>query len=148
MPAAYFAAAAALADPKCSGLFGTADTRNNGWDPTDILADIITGTKYGSVKFAEIGTNNVATTVPAGRLPIPGLAGSVLITINSHDDPNYNFWNNASTMEQAETLLHELGHAYNFLRGSGGFAISNLREIRDPYAFDKVVNENCFGSGH
>jgi hypothetical protein len=75
-------------------------------------------------------------------LPIPGLASKVTITINTFNDGNL-YWNDGNTDENARTVLHELGHAYNFLRGSGGFARSNLAELKDSYAFDKEIEQKC-----
>ena len=38
---------------------------------------------------------------------------------------NRRYWNIGNASENAETLLHELGHIYNFTRGSGGFSLPN-----------------------
>jgi hypothetical protein len=43
----------------------------------------------------------------------------------------------------AETLLHEMAHLYDFVRGSGGFAVSNPAEILDKDIFDKIIEDKC-----
>ena len=49
--------------------------------------------------------------------------GSATITINSFSDPFRLLCNAGNTDNNAETLLHELGHVYDLIRGSGGSAI-------------------------
>jgi hypothetical protein len=62
---------------------------------------------------------------------------------NSRNLPVGCFWGAGDVGDNAETLLHELGHAFNDLRNAGGFAIPNSAEHSDKYAFDKVVRKNC-----
>jgi RHS repeat-associated protein len=144
LPAAFERALEALRNPDCRGLFGNERTRAKGFDPSAVLSSIVSGGRFGEIKFENKGGKwGVASTTPAGRFPIPALAGRVTSTINSYDDTN-TYWNDGMTDENAKTLLHELGHAFNFLRGAGGFAISNLKEIRDPYVFDKLIEDRCF----
>jgi hypothetical protein len=145
MPAAFSRAVQALTlNSNCMSLFGTATTRANGFNPANVLTDIIYGShNFGTVSFSSHSTNwGVAQTRPAGLVPIPGLAGKVKISINELS--GYGFWNNGDATENAETLLHELGHVFNDLRGAGGFALPNSAENSDPYAFDKLVKQKCF----
>jgi hypothetical protein len=54
------------------------------------------------------------------------------------------YWNIGNDEYNANTLLHELGHAYNFLRGSGGSKLDNLLEpIRGGHN-DDIIKQNCF----
>jgi hypothetical protein len=135
----------ALTNKDCLDLFGNEKTRQGDFSPVTLLTSLVNGnSKFGTVKFENKGSDwGVAKTYPAGRFPIPGLAGKVSITINTYNDGNL-YWNDGYVDENAETLLHELGHAFNFLHGAGGFAISNLAEIKDPYAFDKRIWDKCF----
>ena len=125
-------------------LYGDSTTREGKFNPVSVLTDIVYGSHNdGSISFSLHSPDwGVAQTRPAGLLPIPGLARKAKTTINELS--GYGFWNNGDTTENAETLLHELGHIFNDLKGSGGFALSNAAESNDPYAFDKVVKQKCF----
>ena len=131
---------------ECMNLFGNGNTRASGFNPVSVLNNIVYGTHtLGNINFSLHSFDwGVAQTRPAGFFPIPGLAGKVSTTINQLRSPSYNFWNNGNTAENAETLLHELGHAFNDLRGAGGFAIPNSAENTDKYAFDKLIKQKCF----
>ncbi len=145
MPPAFARAIQALTlDPDCMALFGTAQTRSEGFNPTVVLTNIVYGShSFGSIHFAMHPPNwGVAETRPAGLLPIPGLSGKVSITINELS--SYGFWNYGDSNENAETLLHELGHVFNDLRGAGGFALPNSAERADPRAFDALIQQKCF----
>ncbi len=148
MPAAFARAVQALTlNTQCMDLFGTAKTRAGKFDPVIVLTNIVFGPNtLGHIQFEDEGpTWGVAETYPSGHLPIPGLAGSVSITINEYTDQAGSlYWNAGNTTANAETLLHELAHAFNFIRGSGGFAISNLSEFGNPSAFDNLINQECF----
>jgi len=41
-------------------------------------------------------------------------------------------------MENAATLLDELGHAFEYLKGAGGF------NVKDQENFDAAIKEKCF----
>jgi len=119
-----------------------------GLTPQNVLKNITSGDKYGNLVGKDAGPVDwTAQTTPSGYLRNPfrlvGFASKVGITINTYNGAGY--WLQATTTERAETLLHELGHAFNFMsHRTGGFTISNTAEIKDKYAFDKVVNKNCF----
>jgi hypothetical protein len=36
-----------------------------------------------------------------------------------------------------------MARLYNFVRGSGGFALPNRAELGDSEAFDKVIEDKC-----
>ena len=148
MPAAFARAIQALTlNDDCMKLSGNDKTRANGLNPADVLTNIVFGSgSFGHIQFQNKGGGwGVALTTPAGKLPIPVLSGRVTITINEYISPSGSlYWNAGDTTANAELLLHELGHAFNFLRGSGGFAISNLSEYRNSMAFDNIINKTCF----
>jgi hypothetical protein len=143
MPAALDFALSALSKRKeCVELFGNADTRQGRWNPETVLRSMFErrSNEYGTVDF-EYTDDAVAQTTPAG-FPLPsinqGITGS---RANIHF--NRRWWNVGNAAENAETLLHELGHLYNFTRGSGGFALPNRAELTDDRAFDKLIKEKC-----
>ena len=132
----------ALNKGPCAHLFGTPKSRAKGFTPQNVLKGIASGSQYGRIVWQDQGRGDVATTYPAGPLPIPGLASRVTVKINTFNSPGW--WGAGDASDNAETLLHELGHAFNFIHNAGGFAVPDYAEIRAPYAFDKVVKKNCF----
>jgi hypothetical protein len=106
----------ALKNSKCSGLFGNKKTRTNGFDPTEVLDSIAAGGRFGSIRFSDDG--DPGSTTANGGVPKMS-ASSVMITINA---PN---WLIGNTLYNAELLLHELGHAFDIIRGSGGSVIKS-----------------------
>lgn len=145
MPAAFSRAIAALTlNQDCMNLFGTDQTRAGKFNPVNVLTDIVYGShNFGTVSFSLNSANwGVARARPAGFPPIPGFAPKEKIVINELS--GYGFWNNGDATENADTLLHELGHAFNDIRGAGNFALPNSAEDSDPYAFDKLIKQTCF----
>jgi RHS repeat-associated protein len=133
----------ALNKKPCADMYGTPESRAKGFTPQNVLNGIVSGNKYGRIQWVNAGeTDWTATTYPSGLPPIPGFAPSVRIKINTYNGPGY--WGSGDAADNAETLLHELGHAFNFIHGAGGFPVSNFTEFRHPYAFDDEVKKNCF----
>ena len=143
MPAAFSRAMQALTlNQDCFNLFGNSTSRAGKWDPTVVLTSLFLTQdgSYGSVNFNYTG-NGSALTTPTG-FPLPslrsGITGtSATISLNAKD------WNVNNVAFNAETLLHEMGHLYNFVRGAGGFAVPNRAELKDKEAFDKVIEDKC-----
>ena len=150
MPAAFSRAVQALTlDPDCLNLFGSANSRANGWNPVNVLTDIVYGSNsHGSVSFSNLGSSGgAAVTSPSGRFGISGLiTNKVTITINEYTDPTgaLAYWNAGYAGVNAELLLHELAHAYTLLRGSGGF--NGTRFISDA-KLDSLIQADCFPGG-
>lgn len=145
VPAAASRAIQALSlNSECFDLFGSSRNRPDRWNPITVITSMFLGrsSEYGTVDFDYHGVG-AAETRPSGRiLPSPfnrNLIQSTRANISIHR----NVWNIGNTDENAETILHELAHLYNFSRGSGGFAIGNLAEGSDPFAFDKIIKEKC-----
>jgi hypothetical protein len=110
MPAALAQALIDLQKPGCG------DTIFKGHDPASILNAIVSGAKYGSVTFDMISPANAATTTDnRGFLFLKGR--SVLITINEFTSPARVYWNAGNAQVNAITLIHELGHAFEWLFG-------------------------------
>ena len=146
MPAAYARAVSALTlNQDCMNLFGNANSRAHGWNPVSVLTDIVWGShRHGNVTFANLGPDGgSAVTAPSGH-GIGLITGKVTITINEYTNPGYVFWNAGNAAENAETLLHELAHAYTLLLGSGGF--NGTRFISDA-SLDSLIQTDCFPNG-
>jgi RHS repeat-associated protein len=129
MPAALAQAREWLKQPECAALFGTSGTRMAGFDPTAVLNSVYTpgGGPWGAGTFAYIPYPAAAITVPVA-LTVPGPTPIVygvtaLVAINELNVPGTNAWNQGDTFNNALLLLHELGHVYNILPGSGGSQI-------------------------
>jgi hypothetical protein len=130
MPAAVAAVQAALKNPDCVGIFGTPPSSYGILGPSlgysalsvfnylinnnDISFDLFTGKSAVDIAQTKqttsiLGGLGVTTDVPT-------------ITINSTTTGvpgNAGFWNLSSTTTNAETLLHELGHALYDIGWSG-----------------------------
>jgi len=143
MPPAFSRAMQALTlNQDCYDLFGTAQTRQGKWDPTVVLTSLFFAQdgRYGSVNFNYAG-NGSALTTPNG-FPLPSLRSGITGT-SATISINASSWNVDNVPFNAETLLHEMAHLYNFVRGSGGFAIPNRAELANSDAFDKVIEDKC-----
>jgi RHS repeat-associated protein len=146
MPAAQAAAIKGLSNPGCSNLFAnaTATGTHGSKDPIVVLTQLIAGTsKYGKLSFGGLpkGTRAQTTSNIFTRI---GVVTSVSIVINDSTSPGY--WDNTGDDYNGLTLLHELAHMYNDLRSQlGGFAINSEGENKDPYVFDKILDQKCFG---
>jgi RHS repeat-associated protein len=144
MPPALARALEALTlNADCFNLFGNANTRQGKWNPTTVLTSLF-GTrdgKYGAVNFNNTNPKAGATTTPTGFL-LPSLSNGITGT-GANISINSTYWNINNIGYNAETLLHETGHLYNFSRGSGGFAVKNPAELRDDEAFDKMIKAKC-----
>jgi hypothetical protein len=97
--------------------------------------------KFGSVDFEYSGVG-VAITRPSGLI-LPAAPRNLISSSRANISFHRNQWNRGDTEANALTILHELGHVFNFSRGSGGFAIGNLAELKDPYSFDKLIMSKC-----
>jgi hypothetical protein len=142
MPAAFSRAVQALSlNSDCMNLFGNAKSRANGWNPVNVLTNIIYGShSHGSVTFKNLGPGPGAITSPSGH-GLGLITGKVSITINEYTDPTKAYWNAGYSTINAELLLHELGHAYTLLLGSGGF--NGTRFISDS-KLDSLIQTDCF----
>jgi RHS repeat-associated protein len=146
IPAALKRALRALNDnPECLELYGDADTRSGRWDPRTVLNSMFGeehNNEYGTVDFEYEGYG-AAYTSPIGRRFFNPFNLNLIQADRANISIHRNWWNGYGEDQNASTILHELGHVYNFSRGSGGFAISNLTEGRDPAVFDKLIRKKC-----
>jgi hypothetical protein len=119
MSAALKQAIADLAKKGCAAIF--AGGMAKGHDPATVLQAIVNGTKYGSVAYSNMGAQFGAVTDERGGFLT---ARSVTVKINSFNDPSLGiYWNAGNDQVNATTLIHELGHAFNFLFGKNSSAI-------------------------
>jgi RHS repeat-associated protein len=155
----------ALQNPKCAGLFGS--TLN----PSAILEQLAAGSAIGSIGTADLGGSQNGSQIQAettgGAYDLDDSSGSgvglngmsfssVNITINSNPDsefggaPMSNFGGAKAALDagdaDAETIIHELGHAVAMLFGQGASAIL---QDGDNNALSRIntamVVNACFG---
>ncbi len=120
MPAAETQALADLAKPDCAKLF-------NGHDPSAVLQAIIAGTQYGNVSFNLQSPIVAATTqlkyAITGNWRRKRTVKTATININTYSDPNGVYWNTGNAANNAITLIHELGHVFDWEFGSSSTTI-------------------------
>jgi RHS repeat-associated protein len=113
-----------LQSPECQSLFGTAESRANGFDPATLIAGLFSSTNGATVRAGTATITSVFGRMTSlgplgltvGPLP-PGAVVDVAVLINTSTF-GLDEWNDALT------LLHELGHVYNAAPGAGGSPIS------------------------
>ncbi|MCC6589029.1 MAG: hypothetical protein IT168_20190 [Bryobacterales bacterium] len=140
MPSAFSAAIQVLvSNSDCMNLFGNEKTRANGFNPVNVLTSIVYGDHaFGHVEF-EFQNSGAARVTPNG---IPKFTSSATIKINTNPD----FWNAGNIIYNAETLLHELGHVYDVIQGSGSSKIKSPDIVEGSSRFnDWLIDTTCFG---
>jgi RHS repeat-associated protein len=148
MSAAVNMAVQALKDsPQCEALYGTGATRAGGWNPITVLQSVFSpgGGEFGGAGFANLSAYGpTAVTTPALFGDPPTAVGGFVLINSTLSAPGTTAWNNGDTTFNAETLLHELGHIYDWVPASGGSKIH-----LDPFGIgssdnDITVIKNCF----
>jgi len=134
-----FGTSGGLNQPACQKMLGTSETRANGFDPATILNELW-GAGGATVK---IGSSTVISSYgPLGPIaPLGAIPDSLLMVADAAVILNTSRLTGDS-WETAITLLHELGHLYNLLPGSGGSVIhQGLTDLIGGY--DDVIVNNC-----
>jgi RHS repeat-associated protein len=149
----------ALQDPKCAGLFA------NNVNPTDLLQNLISGGwdggSFGSLGYADLGGPYVdpsdnrtyekqgQTTGPDN--PDSGTPGQAIITINSNPAAQFTtgfggYRGYDDDTWRAAAIIHELGHAANFVFGMGASAIIDDRgsSMKSNLINNSLVLNDCF----
>ena len=135
----------------CSKLFGTDQSRANGWNPMNVLKGMFFGEGgLGSIRYGSTLPGSEMTTLPTvtvGNGPFGiGLGASITISESAAKDYISGSGYVGATNELALSLLHELGHAYSLLspRGSGGSQILP-GDILPPIQRinNDLINQNC-----
>jgi RHS repeat-associated protein len=118
--AAYRLAESLLTQPDCAELLGQGTTPGGATVPaSQVLTDLMNGSPYGSISAGP----------PPPSLP-PVNAWAMPVTIGNGTGATWNGadiginaiagdYVNGTVLQQVETLLHELGHAMNFIFGNG-----------------------------
>jgi RHS repeat-associated protein len=121
---AFLNASLMLLTPSCAGLFNVGGASVG---PGDLLADLLAGsTDAGVITFGTVPAGAVATATP---IVSPDLNPGVLITL---DNLRFGGWATETPMQQAGTLLHELGHAYADIFGQQTTLIRNNDNPENP----------------
>ena len=82
---------------------------------------------------------------PDGTVGFTGVADNAVVVFNSN--PGVAF-NSGTVTDNATTLLHELGHVYEFLFGLGSTFLVDDDGSDKASAFNtEIVQANCFGKG-
>ena len=156
LAAAIAAALKDLSYPKCAALYGTAATRANGFNPVDVLTRLQNGQSLepsGASFFAGYALLPLgpfaALTLPTPAAPTgPYVPANVLGgTITLFNSTLFNDSND--TIQQELTVLHELGHTYNYLPFSGGASIRFDIPLLAPGVGDQndsLIMNNCLVS--
>jgi len=115
----------------CASLFNIGGV---GPSPQGLLLALYNGsTTLGSIAWAQL-----PSTIEAVASPAPGGGGPATAALNN----NLNgLWFTDSPLMQAQTLLHELGHIYQFLYGAGSTAI--VGPDANPYDPAQVAAQNA-----
>jgi RHS repeat-associated protein len=136
MPGALATAINALSTHQdCMNDFGDSYTRADNFNPIDIVRQVY---RQGgsSVAGQSVSASFVSLLGAAAAVTIPIPGGGAVVTI---DSASWGFWNTAGKYNdsywQAILLLHELGHVYDNLKGSGGSA------IKDDGGFGNAASE-------
>jgi len=148
LPDAEAIALQALKNPECSGLFGSKP--GSSLTGAEVLRSLAGDGVYGRIQFENKGPNwGVAETRPAITmgLLLRGRTSSVVTTINSFSDGKKTglYWNDNNLLENAETLLHELGHALRVLGFVGGHFAHQDRDTRVAVRDDILIWHYCLG---
>jgi hypothetical protein len=145
----------ALQKPKCRDLFA------DNVDPTALLQNLAAGGGLGNIQVDDLTEPTVsAQTSPilpanySNQSSMGTTFAGANITVNSSPLApfSFGFGTTASyglddTSRQAVTLLHELGHAANFIYGQGASTIANNEEGNQRFMSQVnsfVVAKNCF----
>jgi hypothetical protein len=147
--AGYIALNTLQTNSGCAALFGVNNFGNqiNGVpDPETVLSDILDGTGYASIAYLNIPQNDEtianAETSPVGPVSLSHTWGSAAITFNTNPSAPFNY---QSLIVDAVTILHELGHVYEYLFGQSSTAIL---DDQDNVALSKantaLVQSKCF----
>jgi RHS repeat-associated protein len=111
------------------------------FDPAEVLDSILNNGRYGQIKIERLDDDEAAVTTPvyqSVRNPLTLTFGRVTIKVNST-------YLGRDLNEDANTLLHELGHALYFLGARGAEFRQNDRSAANQEFNNNLINEKCLG---
>ncbi len=125
---AFSLAMSALGTPDCASQFGLAA---NSMNPSTLLADAVTGILTGTTTELTFGTENIAgtgantsglgiTVATNDTWAYSNANGQQVESTRASININIASWNSETTIQRAQTLIHELGHVFDMLLGAGG----------------------------
>jgi hypothetical protein len=129
LDAAFDRAIEALKSPDCAGLF---NLEGQGPPPSAMLTALRDGTSFGTIVYGQLAELRVATTMRSFGLSIDEsgqITQTLQVIITLNNDGN-GFWATEGVLQNAATLLHEMGHAYQMLFGNNSTAL--IRESLNP----------------
>ncbi|MGB7763196.1 MAG: RHS repeat-associated core domain-containing protein [Bryobacteraceae bacterium] len=136
-------------DPQCAALFGrTGPAGNTSPDPLTVLTQIQGSEAFGPLASNENYITN-ATTAGTGSVAISIGNGDTMlvnsgVTITLNNITNGASFVTGNVMDWAQTILHELGHAYADLYGLGTSAIQpDLGNSAASVANNNLIQKNC-----
>jgi hypothetical protein len=147
---------AALAKDGCRDLFGNSATRRAGFGPSAFASTYFGGgNSHGRAIYADLTVlpDLAGVTVPlaAPSISMNGLGIAIVPTpgattiINTYASE----WREGDSTTRALIMLHELGHVYNAIPGSGGSSIASFDSPWIPggrgrnEANDRLVIDKC-----
>jgi RHS repeat-associated protein len=126
-----------LLKENCRRLFGGSTSQQL----INRLDDIINGKNGNKIIFQSM-KKNVAITEFNPKYWF-GQKTSVTITINTITAPKYKYWNDGDAKENADTLLHEFGHAMAFYGAVGMKFQHKDNNDQDQTMNSVLIQENC-----
>ena len=113
----------------------------------DLLAQLYKGNDdYGGYGWGNLG-DRVTATVAQAIGPPPNASPTAVVTLN--DNLN-GLWFGSTGLQQGQTLLHELGHVYQFLYGPQTTAIAgpdgninNPTQLQNQNNNNALISQNC-----
>jgi RHS repeat-associated protein len=120
----------ALSRPSCANMFGTEATRANGWNPVTVADALLrTGTYSNGLNTINMREGYLPSAYAGLTLPFMGLGGTsgplvgMTISMGANITINTNLPAGSTFVDVASTVLHEIGHAYDYIPQSGGSSI-------------------------
>jgi RHS repeat-associated protein len=130
----------AIANPDCAALFGTS---TNGLTAADVLGGTAKGVSWNiNFTYDTSPKAAIATTRPGFNL-LTYLSGnrSFVTTIDTASSIQY--WDYGDEVENADTLLHELGHVLRFLGFQGGDFVQDDRNDQVNQKNSQDIMDTC-----
>jgi hypothetical protein len=130
----------AIQNPDCAALFGTS---KNGLTAAEVLDGTAPGVSW-DIKFTydTFPNASVAQTRPGFNL-LTYLSGNRPFVTNIDASSSPGFWDYGDTAENADTLLHELGHMLRFLGFQGGDFVQNDNNDQVNQKNSQLIMDNC-----